>query len=226
MAWSNPSCSRLLHWENLKRIPGILLVSWTVPQPLICLTMLMEWRPYWMGTLKNLSRPGIDAEISIWSFTYCVLVLFLLFWTWPFWDLELSTRVWVLYLLLFSCNAFVPVAVSYESHSIGLQGESSDWFLCNLETVIETDSSHFIHFSFSSIYPFINFMLFILLSIIFTFIVAIFYCFTYYLFINYFIVALIATFVLLWVIIALLLVSKLLFQFYLLPLYYYYHCYC
>ena len=118
------------------------------------------------------------------------------------------------------------MAVSYESHSIGLQGESSDWFLCNLETVIETDSSHFIHFSFSSIYPFINFMLFILLSIIFTFIVAIFYCFTYYLFINYFIVALIATFVLLWVIIALLLVSKLLFQFYLLPLYYYYHCYC
>ena len=152
----------------------------------------MEWRPYWMGTLKNLSRPGIDAEISIWPFTYCVLVLFLLFWTWPFWDLELSTRVWVLYLLLFSCNAFGPVAVSYESHSIGLQGESSDWFLCNLETVIEIDSYHFIHFSFSSIYPFINFMLFILLSIIFTFIVAIFYCFTYYIFINYFIVALIA----------------------------------
>ena len=127
-------------------------------------------------------------------------------------------------LFLFLCYTFGPVTVSYKSHSIGIQYESSDQFLRDLEAVIKMDSSCFIHFSFSSIRLFI--FCYIFFFLLFPFLLLLFCCcFTYYLFIHYFIVADVILFYCRFII-PLLLVSVLLFYFYLLSLYCYYCCYC
>ena len=83
-------------------------------------------------------------------------------------------------LFLFLCYTFGPVTVSYKSHSIGIQYESSDQFLRDLEAVIKMDSSCFIHFSFSSIRLFI--FCYIFFFLLFPFLLLLFCCcFTYYL---------------------------------------------
>ena len=73
----------------------------------------------------------------------------------------------ILDFICYLCSWITPlvtVSTSYGSHSIELECELGDWFLCGLDTVIEVDRSLFIHF-FYSVYLFcvvITFIIFVI----------------------------------------------------------------